>query len=93
MNKVMRNNRNIITFMFLMISLLTSAELLGQAPYINNLDKTSATVGETVTVTGSNFSNNIADLYVKFGSVKATITSASLNLLEVIVPAGATLDK
>ncbi|MFT7036242.1 MAG: hypothetical protein ACJA2S_004771, partial [Cyclobacteriaceae bacterium] len=92
-NTVMKNYRFIIAFFVMIIALTTGNELLGQAPYINSLDKTSGVIGETVTITGSNFSNNPADLQVNFGSVKAVISSASPNLLEVLVPAGATFDK
>lgn len=92
-NTVMKNYRIITTFIVVILTLTTGNELLGQAPYINGLDKTSGTIGEKVTITGSNFSNNSADLQVNFGSVKAVISSASPNLLEVLVPAGATFDK
>lgn len=92
-NTVMMNYRTFISFTFVFITLSIGNELLGQAPYISNLDKTSGKIGETITITGSNFSNNSSNLQVNFGSVKAIITTASSNLLEVLVPAGATFDK
>ncbi|MFY0650644.1 MAG: VCBS repeat-containing protein [Cyclobacteriaceae bacterium] len=77
----------------LLIFTLTSVnQLFGQVPYINNVDITSGTFGETVTITGSNFSNNSADLIVKFGGVDAIISSSTTSIIEALVPAGVTYD-
>lgn len=61
-----------------------------QTPLISSIDKTSAGIGETVTIAGSGFDNSITNLGVQFGAVKATIITATENLLEVEVPIGAT---
>ena len=77
----------------LLIGLLTIVnQVLSQVPYINNVDISSGTFGETAIISGFNFGNNAGDLIVKFGSADATIVSASDGLLEVLVPAGATAD-
>lgn len=72
--------------------LITANQLLAQVPYINSIEPTTGTFGETVTISGSNFSTNIAEMEVRFGAAVASITSATASLLEVTVPAGATTD-
>ncbi|MEQ9287069.1 MAG: FG-GAP-like repeat-containing protein [Cyclobacteriaceae bacterium] len=72
--------------------LITVNQSFAQVPYINSIEPTTGTFGETVTISGSNFSTNIADMEVRFGAAVATVTSATASLLEVTVPAGATTD-
>jgi len=84
--------KTIVSFIFIAILLSGSKSFSQAPPYISSIDKTSGTVGETVIITGTNFSTNPADLSVKFGAVEATIVSASANLIEVTVPAGSTLN-
>lgn len=59
-----------------------------QRPFINTLSKTSGTVGETVTISGSGFSPG--DMQVNFGAGIATIVNESSSQLEVLVPNTAT---
>ncbi len=79
----------IVTSLFLTI---IGFQVTAQAPYINDIDITSGTFGQVVTISGSNFSSNPADLIVMFGSAQGTIQSASESLIEVLVPAGATVE-
>lgn len=59
-------------------------------PIISGFNPISGGVGSTVVINGSNFSTNISDNTVKFGSVQATVTSATATQLYVTVPSGAT---
>ena len=81
-----------LTQALLILTLTPVFQLVAQTPYINNIDITSSEFGQTVTINGSNFSSNAADLIVRFGAAEGTITLATANLLEVTVPAGATYD-
>ncbi len=80
------------TYIYL-ISALVIFQTLGQRPYINSISPTSANVNELVTISGSGFSTNTADLNVFFGAVEASIVSSTDNLIEVTIPAGATYDE
>ena len=63
-------------------------------PTINSFSPTTGNIGTTVTITGTNFSTNIADNTVKFSNNKiATITNATANTLTVTVPDGAITGK
>lgn len=57
-------------------------------PVISSLSSPSATVGSTLTITGTGFSPTDAQNTVNFGSTSAAITSASATELVVTVPAG-----
>lgn len=57
---------------------------------LNTVSPLSGAVGSTVTITGSNFSSVPSENTVWFGSVKATVLTATANQLTVTVPAGAT---
>ncbi|MBN2200990.1 VCBS repeat-containing protein [bacterium] len=59
-------------------------------PVISSITPSTAMVGASVTVSGSNFSTTPSNNVVYFGSVRATVTSAATNSLTVTVPAGAT---
>jgi Concanavalin A-like lectin/glucanases superfamily/IPT/TIG domain len=69
------------------------------APMIDSFSPASgtepsgATVGTTVTITGSNFSTTPTDNVLKFNGTSATITSATKNELVTSVPNGATTGK
>ena len=62
----------------------------GIPPTITSVSPTSGVVGSTVTISGTNFSSIPANNLVFFGSIKATVTSASPTSLSVIVPGGST---
>jgi photosystem II stability/assembly factor-like uncharacterized protein len=55
-------------------------------PVINSILPLIAQIGSTVTISGSNFNSSIAGNTVYFGSVKATVLSATTNTLTVTVP-------
>lgn len=57
---------------------------------VSGFAPTSGNVGATVTITGSNFSAVLNQNIVFFGAVRATVTNANANVLQVSVPAGAT---
>lgn len=64
--------------------------LPGAAPVITNINPLSAPLGASVTITGNNFNSSPAGNFVFFGSIRATVTSASATSLTVTVPPGAT---
>jgi len=57
-------------------------------PSITNITPARDSVGGTVTIDGSNFSSVIAENVVKFGSLSASVITATVNKLVVEVPAG-----
>lgn len=59
------------------------------APAVASLSQSSAEPGATITINGSGFDPNPANNVVYFGTVAATINSASNTQLSVVVPAGA----
>ncbi len=63
------------------------------SPTITGFTPTSGEVGASVTINGTNFSTTPANNQVKFGSVTATVTSATATSLTTTVPAGATTGK
>ena len=75
----------------LLVSLSLSL-MAQQRPFINSIDRLSGTVGETITLTGSGFSANPADLKVFFGAGEGTIVSSTTTQIKVTVPGTATYD-
>lgn len=73
-----------------LIILLFSKQLFAQVPTISSFSPASGPVGTIDTITGSNFSSIPANNIVFFGAVRATVNTASANLLTVTVPPGAT---
>ncbi|WP_438972235.1 LamG-like jellyroll fold domain-containing protein, partial [Polaribacter sp.] len=61
-----------------------------QAPTITSFSPTSAEVGDTVTITGTNFSNNSSELGVFFDNVAADIISSTTTQIILEVPPGTT---
>lgn len=55
---------------------------------VSAISTTVATVGETVTITGTGFSKNIEDNTVKIGDITCLVSAASATELSVVVPAG-----
>jgi hypothetical protein len=78
--------RVIVSCFFLSISFSQNAFA---QPTISSISPTSASVGATVVITGTNFNTTPGNNTVLFGPVKATVTFASATVLSVTVPAGA----
>lgn len=57
-----------------------------KSPEISSIAPTSGYVGDEVTIEGSNFGKTAEENTVKFGSAKATVSSASANRLVVTAP-------
>ncbi|HVS95835.1 MAG TPA: FG-GAP-like repeat-containing protein [Puia sp.] len=62
--------------------------VFGTHPVISSVTPNSGPVGATVTITGSNFSAVATDNIVRFGTIRASVTSASTSSLTVVIPAG-----
>jgi len=63
------------------------------AVIISSFSPVGGPIGTTVTITGQNFSEQLADNAVKFGSVDAIVSAATQNELTVAVPTGAATGK
>ncbi len=59
------------------------------APVITDLNTTGGSPGDTIVITGGNFSEVPTENTVQFGGVDAEVTAASLTELTVIIPEGA----
>ena len=62
-------------------------------PTITSFSPSSGAVGTQVTITGTNFGATAASNVVKFGTVTATVSTASATSLVTSVPVGATTGK
>ncbi len=76
--------------LFLLFFLLTQSVFA--QPVINSFSPSSAKYGDTVIISGSNFSAVTSNNIVFFGAVKAQVITASLTSVSVKVPAGATYE-
>ena len=63
---------------------------LDSVPTISSISPTSGKVGDSVTITGTNFDTTPSNNTVYFGATKGTVTAASATSLTVPVPSGAT---
>lgn len=75
-------------YIYFLLPILFSLRISAQ-PVIHSFSPLSARVGETVTISGTNFDPAASGNIVYFGAVKATVTASSPTLLSVKVPAGA----
>src|ERR1700755_3436543 len=76
----------------LIIFFATSA--VGQVPTITHVDKYVSGNAQRVTISGSNFGTNAANLSIWFGAAKVTtIQSVTDQTIEVLVPPGATYER
>jgi len=80
----------IASLLFLFASVQT---VFAQVPTITSISPRSGAIGSTVTITGTNFSATPSNNIVYFGSVRATVSSATTTQLRVTVPLGATTNK
>lgn len=69
------------------------ATAYAQQPIIEQVDKKDAGFNELVSIKGSGFGTVPAQLQVWFGGAQGSIVTASDQLIEVKMPAGATLDQ
>ena len=65
----------------------------GTLPTITSFSPATGPVGTQVTITGTNFGTTAASNVVKFGTVTATVSTASATSLVTTVPVGATTGK
>ena len=75
-------------FQSLLFTMLVAVLGFGQVPTITSFSPTRGPVGTTVTITGTNFSTTAANNIVRFGSVRAVVSTASTTSLTVTVPSG-----
>ena len=90
----MFTNLNLSKIDFMKFKIFTFLVLLStfswaQAPKITSFSPTSAEVGDTVSITGSNFDTTAANNIVYFGATKTNVLTASFGTLTVTVPVGA----
>ena len=71
-------------------AILLLQPLFAQVPAITSFAPVTGPIGTSVTISGANFDPVADSNFVYFGSVKATVTTASASSLTVTVPAGAT---
>ena len=74
----------------LLISFTALTFVLGQKPEIASIEPISGPAGAPLTISGNGFSTTPANLVVTFGVVNAKILTSTNNLIEVVIPAGAT---
>ncbi len=65
----------------------------GQVPTITLVDQNVRSNGQKVTLSGSHFGTNAANIVVWFGAQKGTVTNVTDQTIEVTVPTGATYDR
>ncbi len=78
------------TTLFLTLAMVVSHLAIAQRPIIREVNKVSGNMTELVTLKGSNFGTNAANLSVFFGATKASVQFVNDQLMEVNVPAGTT---
>ena len=76
-------------YFYLILFCFFVPQAIAQVPVINSFSPVSGSVGSSVTITGSNFSTVSIENIVFFGSVKASVISATATTLTVSVPTGA----
>lgn len=79
-----------LLFFYFIIFSFVSIHGIAQSPTINSFSPLEGSIGTTVTINGNNFSSVTTNNIVYFGAVKASVLTASINLLKVEVPIGAT---
>lgn len=69
-----------------------SFNIIGHPPIISSVSSYSATVGSTITITGTNFNTTASNMKVFFGPIGVTPATATYTTLTAVVPAGAAAD-
>lgn len=69
-----------------------ATNVFGQTPVISHVDKYVNGNGQRVTISGSNFGTNPANLVVWFGAMKGVIQTVSDQTIEATVPPGSTYE-
>jgi len=91
--------RTLFLFTFALLVVISSCKKGGndtptpKVPTITSYNPTSAEVGATVTITGTNFSTTTTDNIVQFNGIDAIVTNATATDLTVTVPSGTTTGK
>lgn len=70
--------------------LCLTTSLQAQTPFINNIDKKTAYVKDTLTISGNNFGSDINDIVVSFGATQGQVVHVKESIIKVLVPAAAT---
>ncbi len=86
-----QNQKN-MRLLSLLFTVVVSVVAFAQVPTITSFSPTSGNVGATITITGTGFSTTAASNIVRFGSVRATVNTATATQLTVTVPSGSTCD-
>lgn len=79
----------LVTSLFVAVSSCKNEDTPAPVTSITSISPTTAPVGTTITITGTNFSSTPASNSVAFGTAAATVASATPTQLVVTVPAGA----
>jgi len=79
----------LVTSLFVAVSSCKNEDTPAPVTSITSISPTTAPAGTTITITGTNFSSTPASNSVSFGTVAATVASATPTQLVVTVPAGA----
>jgi gliding motility-associated-like protein len=66
--------------------------MLAQRPNIEKVRSEGTTLGSFVSIAGNGFSSDASKIVVTFGAANAKVLSASDNIIEALVPPGATYD-
>ncbi|HTJ51780.1 MAG TPA: FG-GAP-like repeat-containing protein [Cyclobacteriaceae bacterium] len=85
-------NRYGAFLILIFVGLLLSSPLLAQKPIVKTVVRNTGSMDNLVSISGLNFGTDMTKLVVFFGGAKATLVSASDQLLEVLVPNGATFN-
>jgi hypothetical protein len=80
--------KNLLLFFALFVVFGVSA----QVPTILSFSPQTATFGDMIVITGTNFSATPSDNLVSFGKVRGTVTASTATTLTVTVPESATFD-
>ncbi|MEO1051548.1 MAG: FG-GAP-like repeat-containing protein [Bacteroidota bacterium] len=87
MNRIIRCIFSIIS------AVLLTTNVFAQKPIVRNVDPNAGAFGETAVITGQNFNTNVSNNAVYFGAAPARIISATDQIIEAQIPAGASYNR